>query len=159
LIKASQAEETNAVVQQSLDGLRAADVMTPSVVGPGWFTVDAFLREFSGSPRPPAYLVEQWGGGIAGVVPTASLEAVPALYRGTVRAVDSAILIPQLPVFPPDAAAGQVVGTMAERDANWALVVASERIVGILSLETIPLIADHVRQSRPATVGATAAVG
>jgi Zn-dependent protease len=159
LIKASQAEETNAVVQQSLDGLRAADVMTPSVVGPGWFTVDAFLREFSGSPRPPAYLVEQWGGGIAGVVPTASLEAVPALYRGTVRAVDSAILIPQLPVFPPDAAAGQVVGTMAERDANWALVVASERIVGILSLETIPLIADHVRQSRPATVSATAAVG
>ena len=159
LIRASQAEETNAVVQESLDGLRAADVMTPAVVGPGWFTVDAFLREFSGSPRPPAYLVEQWGGGIAGVVPTATLEAVAAVYRGTVRAVDSAIPIPQLPVFPPDAAAGQVVGTMAERDARWALVVASERIVGILSLETIPLIADHLRQSRMATVGASAAVG
>ncbi|MDP9073228.1 MAG: site-2 protease family protein, partial [Actinomycetota bacterium] len=61
-----------------LDGIRAADVMAPSVVGPGWFTVDAFLREFAAAlPRPPAFLVEQWGGGIAGLVPTTTLEAVP----------------------------------------------------------------------------------
>jgi CBS domain-containing protein len=112
-------------------------------VGPGWLTVDAFLREYAGHPeRPSAFLVEQWGGGLAGLAPTAAMEALPPRARYEARATDFAIGVQRLPVLRPDDAASQATNTMGERGAEaWALVVADDQIVGILSLADIAVTA------------------
>ena len=54
LMMASRAEGGASAVQESLDGLHAANVMAQPGVGPGWLTVDAFLREYAGGPLPAA---------------------------------------------------------------------------------------------------------
>lgn len=138
LMAASGAEVGNAALLETLAGLKASDVMALPGVAPGWLTIDAFLRDHvSGAGPPPAFLVEQWGGGLAGVVPTATLEAIPSVHRGGVRAVDLALPIQELPVFGPDRDAGDVVNQMTDHNAKWALVVAWNRIIGVLSLEDI----------------------
>jgi len=144
LMMASRAEEGNAELLQSLAGRTAADLMTVPGVAPGWLTVEAFLRDHP-IGRPSAFLVEQWGGGLAGLVPTAALEAVPPMYGGTVRAVDYALPVAQLPVFGPEVEAGEVLRQMTARNARWALVVATDRIVGVVSLDGLNAIAGQPR--------------
>ncbi len=101
--------------------------------------MDAFLREYAGAgpgwPRPKAFLVEQWGGGLAGLAPTAAMEAVPPMQRFQVRAIDFALPCRSCRYLPPKPPAGEVVLQMDERGARWALVVAGGQIVGVLSIE------------------------
>jgi Zn-dependent protease len=140
LVISSRAESGAAAVLESLEGLRAGDVMAQPGVGPGWLTVDAFLREYGAGMygmRPPAFLLEQWGGGLAGIAPTAAMEAVPLVQRQALRASQFVIPVAQLPVFSPELPAGELVTQMYERQATWALVVASGQIIGVLSLEGI----------------------
>lgn len=134
LMMASRSEQGAATMLQSLEGLRARDIMAVPGVAPGWLTVDAFLREYGGDGRPSAYLVEQWGGGLAGLAPTSRLERVTREQAGVVRAVDYALAIPDLPVFGPEQAAADVARQMTQRNASWSLVVAADRIVGVVSL-------------------------
>ncbi len=158
LMMASRAEGGVSAVLESLEGLRAGDLMVAPGVGPGWLTVDAFLREYawagSGWPRPPAFLVEQWGGGLAGLAPTAAMEAVPPAQRYQVRAADLAVPMAKLPVVPPELPAGEVVTQMNERAATWALVVASGQIVGVISIDGVAEAADRTR-ARPAVDSAS----
>lgn len=140
LVISSRAESGAAAVLESLEGLRAGDVMAQPGVGPGWLTVDAFLREYGAGMygmRPPAFLLEQWGGGLAGIAPTAAMEAVPLVPRQALRASQFVIPLAQLPVFSPELPAGELVTQMYERQATWALVVAAGQIIGVLSLEGI----------------------
>ena len=91
-------------------------------------------------------MLEQWGGGLAGVVPIRALDAVPLPDQASVRAVDLAIPFADLPVFPPEESAANVLRKMAEREARWGLVVAWDRIAGILSFEGIPFVAEQARR-------------
>jgi Zn-dependent protease/CBS domain-containing protein len=143
LMAASRAEESTARLLHALEGFRASDVMTAPATAPGWLTAHAFLEQYQWGP--PAYLLEQWGGGLAGVVPVRTLNEVPLTNQSSVRAVDFAIPFSELPVFPPEEPATNVMRKMAERDARWGLVVALDRIAGLLSFEGIPLMAEHAR--------------
>jgi Zn-dependent protease/CBS domain-containing protein len=149
LMMASRAEGGAAAVLESMEGLAAKDLMTPPGVGPGWLTLDAFLREYAGGapgwPRPKAFLVEQWGGGLAGLAPTTAMDAVPPMYRFQARAMDYALPIPQLPVFDPETPAGDVATQMSDRNAPWALVVTAGQIVGVLSLDGMTEAAQRLK--------------
>jgi len=149
LMVASRAEGGASEVLETLEGLRVSDLMEHPGVGPGWLTVDAFLREYAGHPeRPAAFLVEQWGGGLAGLAPTTAMEAVTPLQRQQARALDFAIPVDRLPVLRPDQAAGEAATTMAERGGgSWALVVSGDQIVGILHLQDMPATARRVKAS------------
>ena len=157
LMVASRAEGGAAAILHSLEGLQAAQLMTQPGVGPGWFTVDAFLRDFAGAGtgalRPPAFLLEQWGGGLAGLAPTAAMEAVPLQQRYHYRASQFAAPLAQLPVFSPEATAVDAVTKMSEKGVNWGLVVVSGQIVGVLSLEGVQAAAQRVKG--PAAVDST----
>ncbi len=146
---ASRAEGGASAVLESLEGLRVADVMFQPGVGPGWLTVDAFLREYATvSPdrlRPTAFLVEQWGGGLAGLAPTVALDAVPPMDRYQVRATQCAVPIAKLPVFPPELPAGEMVSQMNEQRAVWALVVATGQIIGVLCLPDVAAAAERAK--------------
>jgi hypothetical protein len=152
LMMASRAEGGASAVLESLEGLRAADLMVAPGVGPGWLTVDAFLREYagwgSGWARPPVFLIEQWGGGLAGVAPTAALEAVPPMHRYQVRATDFTVPMAKLPVMAPELPAGEVATQMNERSATWALVVASGQIIGVISSDDIAEAAKRAKAAR-----------
>jgi Zn-dependent protease len=153
LIFCARAESGASAVLESLEGLRAGDVMAHPGVGPGWLTVDAFLREYAGGMhgmRPPAFLLEQWGGGLAGLAPTAAMEAVPLIQRSQVRAGQFVVPVAQLPVFSPDLPAGELVTQMSERQAPWGLVVASGQILGVLSLEGIAAAGKRAGKAAPA---------
>jgi CBS domain-containing protein len=156
LMMASRAEGGASAVLESMEGLRAADVMSQPGVGPGWLTVDAFVREYAvAGPdlvRPSAFLVEQWGGGLAGLTPTVAMEAVPPLQRFQVRAGDCAVPMPQLPVFAPEAPAGEVVTKMNESAAGWGLVVASGQIVGVVSLQDMAAAVQRAKSRTAAAV-------
>ena len=146
LMMASRAEGGASAVLEALDGVSVRQVMATPGVGPGWLTVDAFLREYAGGPlRPPAFLVEQWGGGLAGLAPTTAMELIPYIHRGAARAADFAIPIPQLPVVGPDTPAADAATSMSEKAAPWALVVADGHIVGVLSLTDMPAAAQRVK--------------
>lgn len=150
LMVASRAEGGASEVLESLEGLRVSDLMEQPGVAPGWLTIDAFLREYAAHPeRPSAFLVEQWGGGLAGLAPTAAMEAVPPMSRYEARATQFAIPVEQLPVLRPDESAGEAATTMAERRSGgmWALVVADDQIVGVLSLQDIAATARRVKAS------------
>ena len=156
LVMASRQEQGASELLHALEGVRAADVMSPPATAPGWLTVAAFLQQFDHPGGPPAYLVEQWGleGGLAGVVSLDRLRSVPPDYQWQARAIDFAIGFHELPVFSPSEPAGTVVRKLAEQRAGWGLVVADGHIQGILSLDIIPRFA----QRRPAGVGAGAGV-
>jgi Zn-dependent protease len=146
LMMASRAEGGASAVLETLDGLSVRQVMATPGVGPGWLTVDAFLREYAGGPlRPPAFLLEQWGGGLVGVASTVAMEAIPYVQRSQVRASQFAVPMPQLPVFGPTVEAGEAATVMSEKGAPWALVVASDQIVGVLSLQDMPAMAKQAK--------------
>lgn len=153
LMIASKAEGGAAVVLQALDGLQVGNVLVQPGFGPGWFTVDAFLRDFAGAGtgafRPPAFLLEQWGGGYAGLAPTAAMEAVAPAQRYQYRASQFATPLPQLLVFSPELPAIDALTEMSKRRTPWALVVAGGQIVGVVSPETMQSIAQQFRP-RPA---------
>jgi Zn-dependent protease len=138
LIAAARGEEATAQVHDTLDGVRAGDLMVPwPMVGPGWLTVDAFWNEYASRSPQPAWPVEQWGGGLAGLVPVASLQAVQAAQRWSVRTVDLAIPIDRLPVARPEQPALDVYASMVQGRVGWALVYDGPQLVGVLALATV----------------------
>jgi hypothetical protein len=156
LMMASRAEGGASALLETLEGLTAADVMAQPGVGPGWLTVDAFLREYTiagpDTLRPTAFLVEQWGGGLAGLTPTVAMEAVPPMQRFQVRAGDCAVPVARLPVFAPELPAGEVVTKMNEQAAAWGLVVASGQIVGVVSIQDMAGAVERAKAKASAAV-------
>jgi Zn-dependent protease len=149
LMVSSRAEGGAAAILEPLEGLTAADVMAQPGVGPGWFTVDAFLRDYAGGGtgalRAPAFLLEQWGGGLAGLAPPEAMEAVPLAQRYQFRASQFAEPMAQLPVFEPEVEAVKAVTQMSGRGANWGLVVAAGQIIGVLSVKDMAAATQRAR--------------
>jgi CBS domain-containing protein len=81
------------------------------------------------------------------------MEAIPLEHRYHFRASQFALPLAQLPVFSPETTAVDAVTTMGQRGANWALVVASNQVVGVLSVEGVRAAA--VKMKRPPAVDST----
>jgi Zn-dependent protease len=146
LIAAARGEAGFAEVRQVLEGVRVADLMaTWPMVGPGWLTVDAFWNEYVSRSPQPAWPVERWGGGLAGLVPVATLQAVGAAQRWSVRTVDLAIPVDHLASAKPEEPVLDVYGRMVEGRMGWALVWDGPQLVGVLALTTI---SDAIRRGR-----------
>ena len=123
------------------------------MTAPGWLTVHAFLEQHRTSGGElPAYLISQWSGGLAGLVSVETLDLVPVSRQWNDRVMDHVIGFGDLPVFAPDKPAGAVLREMAERRARWGLVVAWDRILGILSFDLIPEVAERLRRRPVAAV-------
>jgi len=85
-------EQRHARMSQSLGELRVRDVMTGEFGDDScWVTVDAFADAARVRPTASRHLpVEQWEGGISGVVTLDALRAVPPEHRLTTRVTDVA---------------------------------------------------------------------
>lgn len=133
VISAARAEARVANIRLTLRGVRVADGMSPTVALPGWLTVDAFVdRYVDGSV--PAFVVERWEGGGAGVVTLEALRAVPWAERGHTRVVELAVPIDDLRIASPDDDLGEV-WTRARGAMRLPHVVVLDhgRIVGLVA--------------------------
>ncbi len=134
LVTASRLEAQGALILHQLEGLVAADVMAPfPPVAPGWVTVQAFLEHYTGPGAPPAFLLQQWGGGVGALATLEDLRRVPEADRGSTRAIDVGTPLERLPVVGPGEPAPAVVRRLQQRSARWILVVDAGHIVGLTS--------------------------
>jgi Zn-dependent protease len=153
LMAAARSEETAAQIHHALAGVRVGDLMAAwPMIGPGWLTVQAFWEDYASRSSQPAWPLQQWDGGRAGLVPVAALQAVPAADTWTVRAVDLAIPMDRLATGRPDEEVGQLLARMSEARTAWALVYDGEQLVGVIGANAIN---DAVRRGRsPVTMPA-----
>ncbi len=145
LVGAARQEREAAIVHDGLAGLRVGDVMTPArVIGPAWFTVDAFLRDYvdplrapapwgaPAAPAPTALPLRSFDGQPAGVVTVAALESVPVDRRHAVRAGDVAVPMWALAVARPDEPVIDLLDRLRGH-AGIAIVVVGGELVGLVT--------------------------
>lgn len=134
LLSAARAEEMEATTRGALAGVRVRDVMSPEpVVAPGWLTVEAFLADYVLTHRFSAFPIEDFDGRLAGLVTLARLKAVPPERRGSVRVLDAACPIDQVPRAAPDEPLVDLLARMAGCSDHRALVFDDGRLVGIVT--------------------------
>lgn len=116
-----------------LRGLKASDVMTPTVLAPEWWTVEQFVAQLSPSRVTAGiFPVVDLNGHTVGVVTLADLEAVPARHRvdsklgaPTARHVSPVIVAPDL-----DAAD---VAAQIRPQGGFAVVEQAGRPIGLIT--------------------------
>ncbi len=134
LVIAARAEQWSAETRLQLDGVRVGDVMTPDpVVVPGWLTVAAFLEDYALRHRFSSFPVERFDGRLDGLVTLNQLKGVPASQRSSVRVLDIARRIDEVPVTRSDAMLLDLISRMARSGHGRALVIDDGRLVGIVS--------------------------
>jgi Zn-dependent protease len=147
LVGAAGGEAELARVTTRLGGLRVRDVMAGDpAVGPGWFTVDAFLDGWAARHPAPAWPLQHFDGRPAGVVGAEALRLVPAGDRGGVRVVELAVPPEELPTAGPDEPAAELARRLATSRRGLALVLDGGRPVGVV---TARQLAAATRRGQP----------
>lgn len=135
IVTAATAEQRHARLSRTLGELRVRDVMTmnPETTR-GWVTVDAFVDAARlVPPRHHVFPVEQWEGGISGIVTLDALQAVPPEARLTTRVVDVAVPLPSVTIASPDDRLVDLVSRGSQARLPHALVFSSGALVGIVT--------------------------
>ncbi len=134
LAAASQTEQAGAEARAHLGGVRVAEIMTPRpAVVPGWITVGALVNDYVGRHRLSAFPVQDFDGGLAGVVTLKALKQVPRHERATLRVKDVAVPVEEVPVARSDDRVLDLVERMSPHPELAALVVDDGQIVGMVS--------------------------
>lgn len=134
LMTASRAEETQADLRHSLEGLVAADLMTSDPVhGPGWITVQAFIEDYVLTHPHSSFPVDAWEGGLAGLITLGQLRSVPRDQRSFRTVGDLAWPMEQVATVEPGEPALAAVARMTEHRGGRVLVLHEGDLVGIIS--------------------------
>jgi Zn-dependent protease len=134
LLHAAKAEARYAATEQALRGLRVSDLMVRHPV-----TVDAdstlgrFMDQVAGSQRFTTYPVLERGRPV-GLLPFASVAAVPRTEWESRRARDAMMPLDEVPVLTEDEPAVDALTELSEPGANRALVVDNGHLAGLLSI-------------------------
>jgi Zn-dependent protease len=155
IVTAATAEQRHARLTGGLGELRVRDVMSPvPETVRGWMTVEAFADE--AGARPPSHHVlpvEDWSGGIAGVVTLDALRAVAIPERGTTRVLDVAVPIASVITASPDERLVDLVSRPTAGTLPFVLVFAEEALVGVLTAADLTFSAGSRRPGRSQPAG------
>jgi Zn-dependent protease len=150
LMGAAGAEASQARVRAGLHGLLAGEVMAPvAAVGPAWFTVDAFLDDWAPRHPAPAWPLQRFDGGPAGVVAAQALRLVPPADRSRVRVAELAVPAAEVPVARPEEPAAELALRLAAAGRGVALVLAGGRPVGVVTASGLAAAARRARPGAP----------
>ncbi|HZD69147.1 MAG TPA: site-2 protease family protein [Actinomycetes bacterium] len=132
---AARGEAQVAVLRASLGERRVRDVMSPEpVVGPAWFTVEAFLERFAAYHRHLAFPVREFDGRVAGLVSLDLLRRVPPQQRPLLRVSELARPLSAVVTVRPDDSAVEVATRLATARQGLALVLDDHsQLVGVVS--------------------------
>jgi CBS-domain-containing membrane protein len=135
IVQSASAEQRHARLSRSFGELRVRDVMTPNPeTTRGWVTVDAFMDAAQlVPPRHHAFPVEQWEGGISGIVTLDALQSVPPEARLTTRVLDVAVPLPAVTVTNADERLVDLISRPTPGRVPYALVFAEGALVGIVT--------------------------
>jgi CBS-domain-containing membrane protein len=135
IMSTAGAEQRHVRLSRDLGDVRVRDVMTPKPeTTRGWATIDAFVDAARHDPpRHDAFPVEQWEGGISGVVTTDALKAVAPVDRLTTRVQDVAVPLAALTVCSPDDRLVDLVSRPSMARLPYVLVFSSGELVGVVT--------------------------
>ena len=128
LLGSARAERTAAAVHQALDGVRIADVMRPVSSAPGWITVRNFADTYLAGRPGWVWMLEEWGGGYAGLILGDAIAAVPLPQWDMARPIDFAIPISASAGASPDDSALDVLART--RGKQMILIIDQGRTIG-----------------------------
>jgi Zn-dependent protease len=146
LASAASAEEHQALTQELLSGVRAADVMsTDPVVVPADTTVDVFLDRYLFSHRHSSFPVVGSDGRPTGLVTLNRIKEIPRDRHPFVRLRDVACPMSDVPVAAPDEPATNLLPRLVGCTDGRTLVMVDGKIVGIVSPSDIARAVEHAR--------------
>ncbi|MGZ6974879.1 MAG: site-2 protease family protein, partial [Acidimicrobiia bacterium] len=135
IVSIASAEQRHARMSRTLGELRVRDVMSvkPETTR-GWITVEAFADAARlDPPRHHAFPVEQWEGGISGVVTVDALRAVPPADRSTTRVLDVEVPLPSVTIATPDERLVDLIGRPSNPRLAFVLVFDAGELVGVVT--------------------------
>jgi Zn-dependent protease len=134
LLHAAKAEARYAATEQALRGLRVRDLMVRHpVTVDGDSTLGRFMDEVAGSHRFTTYPVLD-GGRPVGLLPFASVAAVPRSEWESRRVWDTMIPLDEVPVLTEDGQAVDALIELSEPQMSRALVIDNGHLAGLLSI-------------------------
>src|SRR6266498_131141 len=134
VLGAARGEAQVAALRIGLGDSRVRDVMrTQPVVGPAWFTVEAFLQRFVPEHAHLAFPVQEFDGRLSGLVTLDALRRVPPERRALLRVGQVALPLERAITVTPDASAVEVAARLATTRQTLALVLDEGRLVGVVS--------------------------
>ena len=134
VLGAARGEAQVAALRIGLGDSRVRDVMrTQPVVGPAWFTVEAFLQRFVPEHADLAFPVQEFDGRLSGLVTLDALRRVPPERRALLRVGQVALPLERAITVTPDASAVEVAARLATTRQTLALVLDEGRLVGVVS--------------------------
>jgi Zn-dependent protease len=134
LLQAARSEARYVATAQALEGVRVRDLMVrhPVTVDAG-STIGRFMDDVAWSQRFTSYPVLE-GGRPVGLLPFASVVAVPRSEWDMRRVRDTMISLDKVPRLTEDEAAVDALADLSAPTANRGLVVDNGHLVGILSI-------------------------
>jgi CBS domain-containing protein len=138
LLGAARGEESQVMLGGALAGVRVADVMTPEpFVGPGWVTIDEFLRSYAAPYRYTVFPIRSFEGELAGVVTLKNLTRVEPERRRATRVSDVACPLEQVATAGPGELLVDVLPRMGSTCSEGRVLVREaadgKRLLGIVS--------------------------
>jgi len=134
VLGAARSEGQIAALRIGLGDSRARDVMrTELVVGPAWFTVEAFLQRFAPFHPDVAFPVQEFDGRLSGVVALDTLGHVPPPGRAALRIGQVAGPLERAITASPNTSAVELAARLATTRQHLALVLDEGRLVGVVS--------------------------
>jgi CBS domain-containing protein len=134
LLTVAREEEARVLNQQSLAGVRVADVMsTHPRTAPGWISVADFIENYLLGDRHSAYPVEARDGSVSGLITLSQLRLVPPNERASTLVRDAAIPLGQVTTAAPDEPVTPLLQRMQSAAGGRVLVVEGDQVVGIVA--------------------------
>jgi Zn-dependent protease len=135
IVSSATAEQRHARMSRDFGDRRIRDVMTPNpVTTRGWQTVEAFIDDSRTVPvRHAVYPVEDWEGGISGIVTLHALQNVPPEHRRATRVVDVTVPITAVTIASPDDKLFDVAHRPTAAKLPYVLVFDQGALVGVVT--------------------------
>jgi CBS domain-containing protein len=134
LLTVARQEEAQVLSQQSLAGVRVADVMSANPrTARGWISVEEFIENYLLGGRHSAYPVEAPDGSVTGLITLSQLRRVPPNKRAGTLVRDAEIPLDQVITAAPDEPVTAVLQRLHSTAGGRVLVVDGGRVVGIVA--------------------------
>jgi Zn-dependent protease len=150
LTTTADAERAFVDARQSLEGVRAADVMTRDlVVAPRQCRLDEFIDRYVSRWGHSAYPVVDDRGRVEGLLTLRALGAVPRDRWAHVAVTDIATPLDQVTITTPLTPVADILTTLHAGTGNRALVFDGDRLVGMISSRDITRHLARTARMRP----------